>query len=337
MKRFLGLLILSFCINSCDDGEFEIQSFDFSTIAASRCFGANTIEESPIFFLYYTNDREALFLEIAAINFPNIVTQPDDPNTVVISSTNKVTYRVYNGAVTSASICSTIPPVSPTPVEEWIATSGVIEIRTAANKQTNPTTGQSFITGYTHTIKLVNTLFTKSDGNEQLFDELFLGPFVTNADPPEIDPSSLVRKCDDDFNYIFKNTGEQVIELFTDAVLFINEETPVDNPRTAVIGQQNTSINYKVFIDDIPQPATFFCTTPLASFPSLVETWTGEAGNSTAMTGIIEVTTELVPDPISGTNVFRHTIYLRKVKFQKSGTDFTFGDLYELGFINTPQ
>lgn len=332
MKRLLAILLLSFCINSCDDGEFEIQSFDFSSIPASQCLGANAS-----FFIYYTNDREALFLEIPDSNFPPLVTESDNPRNVTISSTNKVTYRVYNGAVTSASICSAIPPVSPTPVEEWIATSGVIEIRTDANKQTNSTTGQSFITGYTHSIKLVNTLFIKSDGNQQLFEELFLGAYVINVNPPTIDPSSLVRKCGDSFNYIFKNTGNQVIEISTDAVLISNSETTVGNPRTAVIGEQNTAVNYKVFSAVIPQPETFFCTSPLPTVPSLVETWTGEAGNSSAMTGIIEVTTQLVPDPVSGTNVFRHTIFLRKVKFEKSGTDFTFGDLYELGFINTPQ
>lgn len=333
MKRFLGLLILSFCINSCDDGEFEIQSFDFSSIAATECVGAN---ES--FFIYYTNEREALFVQIDEENFENIITPQDDPRIVTINATNKVTYRVYNGNVTAASICSTIPPLSPVPVEEWTATSGVIEIITSANKQTNETTGQSFITGYTHTIKLVNTLFVKSDGNQQLFSELFLGSYVTDADEPTIDTSSPLRKCGNNLNYIFKNTGDQVITINTDVSLFESSPTLPNQPRTAVIGQQNTSIKYKVYLDDIPQPDTFFCVLPEpnTTVPPLIETWVGKNGIIN-VEGVIEVTTEEVFDDATQMNVYRHTVFLRKVSFEKSDTFFTFGNLYELGFIDTPQ
>ena len=332
MKRLLGLLILSFCINSCDDGEFEIQSFDFSSIAATQCLGAN-----GSFFIYYTNEREALFLQIPASNFPNIITQPGIPRTVVISSSNKVTYRVYNGNVTASSICSTIPPITPVPVEEWNATSGVIEIITSANKQTNETTGQSFITGYTHTIKLVNTLFVKGDGNQQLFEELFLGDYATDADEPTIDPSSPVSICSNNLNYLFKNTADQVITLNTDVSLFINEPTPIDQPRTAVIGQQNTSMTYKVYAYEVPQPNTFFCVLPqpTTTLPPLVENWVGENGIAN-QTGTIEVTTAVFFDQSIGIEVYRHTISLRKVTFTKNGVSFTFGNLYELGFIDTP-
>ncbi len=331
MKRLLSILLLSFCINSCDDGEFEIQSFDFSSVAASQCIGANAS-----FFIYYTNEREALFLQIPATNFPNIITPINTPRIVNITSSNKVIYRVYNGNVTSTNICSAIPPVSPIVVEEWNATSGVIEIETFANRQTNETTGQSFITGYTHTIKLVNTLFIKGDGNQQLFDELTLGAYVTPASPPTIDTSSPVRICGNNLNYVFKNTINQVITFSSDAALFINSPTPIDQPRSVIIGQQNTAMAYKVYLFEVPQPDIFFCLLPEpdATVPPLVETWTGESGIAN-QSGIIEVTTELFFDQSIQMNVYRHKIFLRKVSFIKNNTSFTFGNLYELGFIDT--
>lgn len=327
MKRLLGIFILSFCINSCDDGEFEIQSFDFSSIPANSCNGANAS-----FFIYYTNDREALFLEIPASNFPPLVTATNNPRIVAISSTNKVTYRVYNGAVTSASICSTIPPASPVPVEEWIATSGVIEIITSVNRQTNETTGQSFITGYTHTIKLVNALFVKGDGNQQLFEELFLGDYVTSVDPPTISPSSPILKCDNNLNYIFQNSGKEVITLNTIVNLFVNETTAAGQPRTAVIDGVNTKMAYKVYAANVPLPATFFCVfpEPANTVPPLLKTWIALNGSTANQTGIIEVTTVLF-----NPTTYRHTISLRKVTFAVDSVNFTFGDLYVLGHIDT--
>lgn len=327
MKRLLGLLILTFCVNSCDDGAFEIQSFDFSSIPATQCIGAN-----GSFFIYYTNEREALFLQIPATNFPNIITQPDTPRTVVISSTNKVTYRVYNGNVGAESICSTIPPLSPVPVEEWNATSGVIEIITSVNKQTNQTTGQSFITGYTHTIKLVNALFVKGDGNQQLFEELFLGNYVTSADQPTISPSSPILRCGTNLNYIFQNSGKEVITLNSVVNLFVNEITPTGQPRTAVIDGADTKMAYKVYAANVPLPATFFCVIPepANTVPPLLKTWVALNGSTANQTGIIEVTSVLF-----NPTTYRHTISLRKVTFEVDGVNFTFGDLYVLGTIDT--
>jgi hypothetical protein len=329
MKRLLGIFILSFCINSCDDGEFEIQSFDFSSIPAAKCEGANSS-----FFIYYTNEREALFLQIPESSFPEIITPVGNPRTVNITSTNKVTYRVYNGNVTSSTICSAIPPVTPIPVEEWNATSGVIEISTSANRETNQTTGQSFITGYTHTIKLVNALFIKGDGNQQLFNELFLGNFITPANPPSIAPSAPLNNCVTNLNYLFKFTADQVITLNTDANLFINEVTPENQPRTVLIGVQNTQMAYKTYEINVPSPLTFFCTFPNPDTAGTATEWDaveGVAGQS----GIIEVTTIEELDPVSQVNVFKHTVYMRSVQFEKDGTTFTFGDLYLLGFLFT--
>lgn len=329
MKRFLSILLLSFCINSCDDGEFEIQSFDFSSIPAKSCIGANATVQNRPFFIYYTNNREALFLQIPASNFPLKITPADTPRTVVISSTNKVTYRVYNGDVGTESICSDIPPLSPAPVEEWIATSGVIEIETFENKLTNATTGSIFITGYTHNIKLVNTLFVKGDGNQQLFEELFLGSYVENVDPPSISPSSPIYNCGDDLSYIFQNSGNQVITLNTDQSLFINSTTLPGEPRTALIDGENTKMSYQVFITTISQPQNFFCSLP--TVPPPLNTWIAQNGIASE-TGIIEVTTVLFSP-----NVYRHTISLRKVTFEADGVTFTFGDLYELGIIETTE
>lgn len=330
MKRFLGIILLVFSLQSCDDGDFNVESFDFSNITANACLGTNNQ-----FFIHYTNQREALLLQLSASSFPNLVTQPDQPRIINISAGNQVTYRIYNGTVTAQTICTAIPPASPTVAEEWIATSGIIEIETFVNKANNETTGQSLITGYTHIVKLINTTFEKSDGNQQLFAELQLGNYVTTASPPStIIPSAVVKNCGDNLSFVYKNAGTQTITINTDVALFENSNTPENTPRTAIIGQDNTVVTYKLYESIIPIPDTFFCTQPNPNTPALLENWIANDGVIN-VSGIIEVSSLEEFDQALQQNVFKHTIRLRKVVFAKDGTTFTFGDLYELGVLTT--
>jgi hypothetical protein len=133
---------------------------------------------------------------------------------------------------------------------------------------------------------------------------------------------------------LFKFTANQVITLNTDANLFINLETLENQPRTVLIGEQNTQMAYKSYELIVPSPLTFFCTFPNPDTAGTATEWDaveGVAGQS----GIIEVTTIEELDPVSQVNVFKHTVYMRSVQFEKDGTTFTFGDLYLLGFLFT--
>ncbi len=330
MMRFLGLLLLVLGLQSCDDGDFSIESFDFSTTAAVACSGTNNQ-----FFIYYTNQSEALLLQIPANSFPNLVTPQNQPRTVTIGGSNQLIYRAFNGTVTSQTICNSIPPATPIVTREWIATSGVIEIETFANKATNETTGQSLVTGYTHTLRLRNTTFEKNNGEQQLFAVLELGNYVTNTTPPSVIISSNpVNQCGNNVSFVYKNAGAQAITISTDALLFTNSNTPTNQPRTAVIGQNNTAISYRLYDAIIPIPTSFFCTTPNPSTPALLEQWNGVNGVAD-LNGIIEVATVEEFDQTLQSNVFKHTIRLRKVVFSKDNVTFTFGDLFELGVLTT--
>jgi hypothetical protein len=33
MKRFIGFLVLMFTLNACDDGDFDIETFNFSDVS----------------------------------------------------------------------------------------------------------------------------------------------------------------------------------------------------------------------------------------------------------------------------------------------------------------
>ena len=119
MKKFLYLICFVFLLNGCDDGDLEVESFDFSTAQTDTCN-----ENTENFFLFKINDKEALILKIAESNFPNTVTPEGSPRIIPISTTNKVIYRLYDGEVEgggNGTVCSAIPSSTPNVDAEWNA------------------------------------------------------------------------------------------------------------------------------------------------------------------------------------------------------------------------
>ncbi|MBP9792593.1 MAG: hypothetical protein KBC56_01180 [Flavobacterium sp.] len=120
-------------------------AFDYDTAITQTCPGNNLI--------FKFNNTNALLLDVDPALFDHTI----GTKTALISTTNKVTYRVYNGSLNTNFFCSAIPPTSPTLTEEWIAedgvtsTSGIIKVETTVD---SPTT-------YKHVIKLYNTTFKK--------------------------------------------------------------------------------------------------------------------------------------------------------------------------------
>jgi hypothetical protein len=328
MKKIVFAFALLFLLSSCDDGGFSIDNFDFSNVNAAACN-----ENTNQFFLHYISGNEVLILQIPSNAFPNEITQPDQPRIVNISGTNRVLYRIYSDNVTASQICTTIPPATPVVREEWNAVSGIISIQTFTNRTNNETTGQSFISGYTHLITLVNANFEKASGEQQLFAELTLGDYTTPASPPNIPQTAPLQNCQGNFRFIFKNSLDQAILLALPETLIQNEVTLADTPRTAAIDQNNTAVFFRIYNLGIPNPATFFCNGATPLLPEGNENWIGRSSTSPD-NGIVEVVTTSGFNT-QGEPIFSHEILLRRVRFQKGAVDFTFGNLHSLGIIVT--
>ncbi len=124
--------------------------FDYTTAAMQNCDTNNLI------FKYNVNN--ALLLDVDPTLFANAVTPVGTPRTALINTTtNKVVYRIYNGALSYNYFCSAITPATPTMTEEWVAdngvaaTSGIIKVETVAVDATH----------FKHTISLYKTTFRK--------------------------------------------------------------------------------------------------------------------------------------------------------------------------------
>lgn len=199
MKRYT-LFILLFLITfvSCDDGDIIVTSFDFEDQNLQYCEGASSL----VFFKINTASQETIAL--------NIVQDPVFLETTAITSiqlntSNFVTYRSFNDAITPSYFCSSIPPTSPIVTVEFLAEAGVAELDVISSFDDNDNVPTEFEIATTLETELagiagfdINTDFDDIDGDglSNLFD--------LDDDGDNV-PTSLELNNDDDDDNPFTN------------------------------------------------------------------------------------------------------------------------------------
>jgi hypothetical protein len=317
MKRFLGLVCLLLLINACDDGDLTVETIDFADITAVKCTSKDVI--------YKVKDSEILYLEIPSTSFGLDETPDGTPTSIAISSSIRAVYRQYNATASADNVCPSVPSATPNVLEQWITTSGTIQITTTAIKTTDATNNSTKITGYKHYIVLKNVTFQKPSG-DQLYETYVFGNYTTNISslPFGFDEEAVTKSSCNDRVFSFSGGESLVLDVDNFATLFANEATVT--PRTATISATK-KLTYKLFngtINDI-----FFCTSPTPSTPTLAQEWNAIDGVE-GVDGIIEVTSTS-----NGPNTFRHTVRLKKVTLKKGNSDFYLGDDFLYGSFDT--
>lgn len=171
MKKFLALFITVVLNTSCDDGEITLKSFNFENQSVQKC------STKPI--VLKTNDEELLL-----INFTNDSDYEaaflgeetgDTPRVFPISSSIQVIYRKYSANVNyQTTICSDLPPATPTVKKEWTASGGNIIIETNNIYDTDGVT----VIEFTHNITFENINFEGSEDSFSFTSYIF-GDFTT--------------------------------------------------------------------------------------------------------------------------------------------------------------
>lgn len=321
MKRIISILSLLLFLTACDDGNLTVDVIDFSEGTIVKC------SDKDVF--YKIKDSEMLFIEIPSSTFTQNQTLDGVPIELSIDATNKVTYRKYSGTVSVNNICGNAPDATPSLIEQWKASDGVIQITATAVKTTDATTNATEINGYRYYIVFKNITFQKPSG-PQLEETLIFGNYTTTFSPLAFDFDDQVAKstCSTSDNRIFNFNGSEVFFLDVGsnyATLFANVVTTT--PRSAIIDATN-KLTYRLYSGAITN--AFFCTTPSPTTPLLSQEWNAVAGVE-AVSGIIEVnTTTLGAD-------FQHTIHFKKVILKKDNSEFTLGDDYIFGSFLTNQ
>jgi len=232
-------------------------------------------------------------------------------------------YRFYDGTVATDNICNTIPPALPYVTDQWTATSGKIQIITTAVKTTNIPENSTRISGYNHNITFKNITFAKTNGN-QVYETFPFGDYITSATPLPFGFDKIAEQCPVS-KQIYNYTSSEALTIDRiDPALIVNSETPLNTPRTGLIGSVINKLTYRLYSNGVLTP-DYFCTTTVPVLPSISEEWNAVNGVA-GVSGIIEVTTIK-----SGTTAYKHTIVIKNATLKKGNSDFRLGDSYIYG------
>ena len=318
MKRIVDLLVLLLLLNGCDDGNLVLETINFEDAITQSCSTNN--------ILYKLKKKEALLLEIPTSSFTNEPTEIGTPTEITIGGSNRVVYRFYNGTVATNNICETIPPATPSVTDQWTATGGTIQIITTAIKTTNTTDNSTRISGYNHNIVFKNITFTKANGT-QVYETFPFGDYVTTTTSLPFGFDETTERCTANTpNLLYNYSGSEALTLDIDPSLIDNTVTPLNSPRTGILGTTTNKLTYRLYAGLIP--TSYFCNTSIPTTPAISQEWNAIAGVS-GISGIVEVTTTT-----NGTG-FKHTIALKKATLKKGNSDFSLGDSYIYGDLLT--
>jgi hypothetical protein len=310
-------MVFILILSGCDDGNLTQEEINFEDIATQNC-GTNDV-------IYKLKDKEALLVEIPQSSFTNEPSSTGTSTVLDINSSNRVVYRFYNGTVSVNNICETIPPATPSVADQWNATAGKIQIFTTAIKTVNATDNSTRISGYNHNIIFKNITFAKSSGT-QVYETFPFGNYVTSASALPFLFDKTVEKCSSS-NLIYNYTSSESLTLTIDPNLIANEVTPLNSPRTGIVGTSTNVLNYRLFTGLLT--SDYFCNTNTPSTPAISQEWSAVSG-VVGVSGIVEVTTTT-----NGPGSFKHTIVLKKVTLKKGNNDFLLGDNYAYGDLLT--
>lgn len=119
MNRFLFLLIFSsIFIQSCDDGDIIVRSFNFDNAELKTCGDVGNY----VFYKVNPDSKESLSLKMEVLD--SLYREEGIVNYTLNGSTIVVDYRTYDAALGNNYFCSSIPPSSPNVTVEYVASSG---------------------------------------------------------------------------------------------------------------------------------------------------------------------------------------------------------------------
>jgi|26BtaG_2_1085354.scaffolds.fasta_scaffold00002_112 hypothetical protein len=118
MKKLFAILLTFTFLQSCDDGDIIVTTFNFDNVDLKTCGEVGDY----VFYKVNTQSFESLSLKLGVSE--DIYEEPGIKTYPLAASTNFVNYRRYDGPLQGNYFCSSIPPTSPEVIEDYRAVSG---------------------------------------------------------------------------------------------------------------------------------------------------------------------------------------------------------------------
>ncbi len=126
MKNLRAFVLLAILVSSCDDGDVLVTSFNFEDASLQFCEGASSL----VFFKINTESNESLSLQINAEDA--VFAETDSLQFALDGTTTFLNYRTYNTAPDAGYFCNSIPPTSPTVLQDYFAPDGTATLLVTA-------------------------------------------------------------------------------------------------------------------------------------------------------------------------------------------------------------
>lgn len=123
MKKILFLFLATILLQSCDDGDIIITTFNFDDAELKTCGTSGNY----VFYKVNSEALESLSLKLAVTDS---LYKTEGTKIYTLGTTNFVNYRTYDGDLGTSYFCSSIPPTSPRVTVDYLATSGTVEFTT---------------------------------------------------------------------------------------------------------------------------------------------------------------------------------------------------------------
>ena len=131
MKKFLFLFMAALFLQSCDDGDIIVTSFNFDDAELKTCGTVGNY----VFYKVNPDALESLSLKLGVTD--SIYKNTGTKNYQINGTSNFVNYRTYDDALGSDYFCSSIPPTAPIVTRDYRAASGNAEFITTFDYDDN--------------------------------------------------------------------------------------------------------------------------------------------------------------------------------------------------------
>ena len=118
MRKFFAILLIFTFLQSCNDGDIIVTNFNFDAVDLKKCGDVGNY----VFFKENTESFESLSLKLGVTD--SIYNTEETKTYPLGASTNFVNYRRYDGKLGNNYFCNSIPPTSPSVLEDYKAVSG---------------------------------------------------------------------------------------------------------------------------------------------------------------------------------------------------------------------
>jgi len=215
MKKLLLFILACATLQSCDDGDVIVTTFDFDDANLTLCNNGNQY----VFYKINNDVSESISLKITTDD--QLFLRSETKTFELNGTTNIVNYRRFNGDVTGNYFCSTIPPTSPTVAVDYTGASGTASLNTTTVLDDND--GLEDETGDTDGDGIPDSYDFDDDG-DNVPTAVELGPNFPNEPARDTDGDNIPDYLDTD------DDNDTILTIYEDKNQNLNPLDDITDP-----------------------------------------------------------------------------------------------------------